>query len=129
MVLVAGWLLSKPYIIAMCIAVVEYTWRVYVFPFALPVPSVVGLGMILLGEGIRKLAIVQCGVGFTHKIRFQKKEGHVLVTDGIYRYIRHPGYLGFIVWSAGTQVLLGNVLSLIGFLIVVRLCYDFSNSK
>ena len=34
---------------------------------------------------------------------FKIKE-HVLVTNGIYKIFRHPGYFGFYLWALGTQV-------------------------
>ena len=34
--------------------------------------------------------------------------------------MRHPGYLGFLLWSVGTQVLLMNPLCTVGFLFAVR---------
>ena len=36
------------------------------------------------------------------------------------RYIRHPGYLGFLLWCVGTQMLLVNPVCCIIFTIVVR---------
>lgn len=38
-----------------------------------------------------------------------------------FRYIRHPGYLGWLVWSVGTQVLLINPICTVLFGIVVSL--------
>lgn len=40
-------------------------------------------------------------------------------SDGC-RYIRHPGYLGFLLWCVGTQLLLVNPASCIIFAVVVR---------
>ena len=36
------------------------------------------------------------------------------------RHIRHPGYLGFLLWCVGTQLLLVNPVSCITFAVVVR---------
>ena len=36
------------------------------------------------------------------------------------RYIRHPGYLGFMVWSVGCQILLVNPFCLVAFTVLVR---------
>eukprot|EP00980_Cylindrotheca_fusiformis_P020614 scaffold7679_cov134-Cylindrotheca_fusiformis.AAC.5 len=46
---------------------------------------------------------------------YGKKDNHVLITHGIYRYLRHPSYVGFYYWSVGSQVLLNNVISSILF--------------
>ncbi len=39
-----------------------------------------------------------------------KRDSHVLVTHGIYQYLRHPSYFGWFYWSIGTQLLLCNPL-------------------
>ena len=36
------------------------------------------------------------------------------------RYVRHPGYLGWLLWVTGTQALLCNPLCLLSFPFVVR---------
>ena len=48
------------------------------------------------------------GENFDHIVMQERKEGHQLVTDGIYRYLRHPSYFGFFYWSITAQLLLGN---------------------
>ena len=35
------------------------------------------------------------------------------------RHIRHPGYLGFLVWCVGTQLLLVNPICCVVFALVV----------
>lgn len=103
-------LFSKPYFVALSIALAEYfaelqflgrmkeqTWL-----------TAIGLAIVVVGEVCRKTAMVTAAGNFTHDIRRQKVKEHVLVTHGIYRYIRHPGYLGWYVWAVGTQVLLAN---------------------
>lgn len=39
----------------------------------------------------------------------------MLVTDGIYSYIRHPSYFGFFYWSLGTQLVMGNVFCFVAY--------------
>ncbi len=68
-----------------------------------------------------------CGVGVTlhHAVVCCKSQvnahcqSYVTVSDKR-RYIRHPGYLGFLLWCVGTQLLLVNPVSCITFTIVVR---------
>eukprot|EP00891_Asterochloris_glomerata_P002489 jgi/Astpho2/2489/Aster-04210 len=100
-----SWLVSRPYCLAMGLAVLEYL-----------VVSRIGVGMVVLGEVIRKAAMVTAGHSFTHMLKFEKRQEHVLVTDGIYRYIRHPGYLGWLIWAIGTQLILVNPLCAAGFI-------------
>uniref|UniRef100_A0A0D3FZT7 Protein-S-isoprenylcysteine O-methyltransferase n=1 Tax=Oryza barthii TaxID=65489 RepID=A0A0D3FZT7_9ORYZ len=65
--------------------------------------SYVGLVMVIIGEVIRKLAVVTAGRSFTHVIRIHYEDQHKLITHGVYRLMRHPGYSGFLIWAVGTQ--------------------------
>ena len=61
-----------------------------------------GLLMILLGLSLRVWTRLTAGgmySGYVH-IRVQ----HVLVTDGPYRFVRHPGYAGFVVMALGLAI-------------------------
>lgn len=50
---------------------------------------------------------------FSGTVRIQKERGHTVVTSGPYRFMRHPGYLGFIIFSIATPLLLGSLWALI----------------
>ena len=68
---------------------------------------------IIGGEGLRWMGVVLFALGGTLRMwpvfvlgrRFSGlvaiQPGHELVTDGIYRYIRHPSYLGLLVNALG----------------------------
>ncbi len=75
----------------------------------------VGLIFVIVGQVSRSLGMITCGESFNHMIQKSKKNNHVLVTHGIYQYLRHPSYFGFFYWSVGTQLLLGNFISSILF--------------
>eukprot|EP00878_Enallax_costatus_P029049 GHUV01031432.1.p2 GENE.GHUV01031432.1~~GHUV01031432.1.p2 ORF type:complete len:148 (+),score=28.99 GHUV01031432.1:146-589(+) len=77
--------------------------------------SYLGLVLVLAGEVIRKTAMVTAASSFTHDIARERRDKHVLVTTGIYRYVRHPGYLGWFLWSIATQLLLVNPVCTVGF--------------
>ena len=80
-------------------------------------PTTVTLGCILiaLGQWVRTSAMVQAGTNFNHTVQTKRDEGHVLVRDGIYRWLRHPSYFGFFWWGLGTQIVLGNVVCLLAY--------------
>ncbi|KAF2751246.1 protein-S-isoprenylcysteine O-methyltransferase [Sporormia fimetaria CBS 119925] len=78
-----------------------------------------GLGMILVGQFVRSLAMCQAGTNFNHTVQQEKNEGHELVTSGLYTYFRHPSYFGFFWWGLGTQIVLGNSLSLALFALIL----------
>ncbi len=75
--------------------------------------------MLVVGQGTRTTAMIHAGSNFNHLIQSKKKEGHVLVTGGIYKYLRHPSYFGFFWWGLGTQVVLGNAVCLVGYAVVL----------
>ncbi|KAK4373455.1 hypothetical protein RND71_008839 [Anisodus tanguticus] len=114
-------LISKHYLLAMIFSLIEYVIELYFFPGLKEYwwISNLGLALVVLGEIIRKLAIVTAGRAFTHLIKVYHEEDHQLVTDGIYRFVRHPGYCGFFIWSIGTQIMLCNAISTVGFAVVV----------
>ncbi|XP_019163705.1 PREDICTED: protein-S-isoprenylcysteine O-methyltransferase B-like isoform X1 [Ipomoea nil] len=120
-------LISRNYAMAMIFCLLEYLVEIYFFPQMKEhwLISNTGLAMVIIGEIIRKLAIVTAGQAFTHLIKLYHEEHHKLVTDGIYGYIRHPSYCGFLIWSVGTQIMLCNPISTIGFAVVVwRFFYE-----
>ncbi|EXB96395.1 Protein-S-isoprenylcysteine O-methyltransferase B [Morus notabilis] len=114
-------LISQNYLIAMIFSLVEYLTEVRLFPQLKEHwwISYFGLVMVVVGEIVRKMAIITAGTAFNHMIRTRPDEHHKLVTHGIYRYIRHPGYSGFFICSVGSQIMLCNPVSTIGFAMVV----------
>nr|XP_043636517.1 protein-S-isoprenylcysteine O-methyltransferase B-like [Erigeron canadensis] len=114
-------LISQQYILAMILSVLEYLLELYFFPGLKEYwwISNLGLVMVVVGEVIRKLAIITAGRAFTHLIQRHHEVHHKLVTHGVYSIVRHPGYTGFLIWSVGTQVMLCNPLATIAFTLVV----------
>ncbi len=50
---------------------------------------------------------------YSRWVRIQKERGHVVISDGPYRYLRHPGYLGQIIFSLASALALGSLWALI----------------
>src|SRR5688572_22565687 len=78
--------------------------------FALrPTPFVAGTLCLACGLWIffRSHADLSTNWSITLEIR----EGHRLVTDGIYRHIRHPMYSGFLLYSLGQALVVPNWLA------------------
>jgi len=46
-------------------------------------------------------------------VRIQKERGHHVIADGPYHYLRHPGYLGQIIFSLASALALGSLWTLI----------------
>jgi protein-S-isoprenylcysteine O-methyltransferase Ste14 len=57
------------------------------------------------------------------------QEGHKLVTDGLFSYIRHPRYLGLILWVLGVSLIYLSIVGLVltgvlTLLLAWRIYYD-----
>ena len=58
---------------------------------------------------------------FSSVMRIQHDRGHTVCEAGIYRYVRHPGYLGMIISWVGFPLVLGSVWSTIPIAIAIVL--------
>lgn len=111
-------------------ATLEYLVEVYFFPkLKLQIsafPTMAGLLLVLIGQTTRTLAMVHAGTNFNHLVQRQRRPGHVLVTQGVYAWLRHPSYFGYYWWGLGTQLLLANPLCFITYTIVL---WKFFNER
>ncbi|HMF29612.1 MAG TPA: isoprenylcysteine carboxylmethyltransferase family protein [Candidatus Cybelea sp.] len=73
-----------------------------------------GVALTLIGGTLRLAPVFVLGNRFSGLVAIQPN--HTLVTDGLYRYIRHPSYLGLIVisigWALAFRSLVGVLLAL-----------------
>ncbi|KAL9098392.1 MAG: hypothetical protein Q9163_005942, partial [Psora crenata] len=94
--------------------------HLYILPEPLHAPwLLLGFVFLLVGQAVRTAAMAHAGSNFNHLVQSRKRVGHVLVTDGVYAYLRHPSYFGFFWWGLGTQVVLGNWVCLAGYTVVL----------
>lgn len=70
-----------------------------------------GLLTILLGLVIRVWASVTLGGMYSGYLRV--KIGRILVTDGPYRFVRHPGYAGFLLVALGLAIGYSSLIGLV----------------
>ncbi len=45
---------------------------------------------------------------FSSHVRIQAERGHVVITEGPYGFVRHPGYTGSIIFNVAAAILLGS---------------------
>ncbi|KAF5737947.1 putative protein-s isoprenylcysteine O-methyltransferase [Tripterygium wilfordii] len=85
-------LISKNYLLAMLVSLMEYATEIVLFPSLKEYwwISNLGLASVVVGEVMRKLAIITGGRAFTHLIKIYHEEHHKLITHGVYRFCRHP---------------------------------------
>ncbi|KAJ5923175.1 hypothetical protein N7454_008420 [Penicillium verhagenii] len=79
----------------------------------------VGLLLTGVGQVVRSIAMAQAASNFNHHVQSTHKQGHTLVTHGLYRFLRHPSYFGFFWWGLGTQLVLGNVVCFFAYALVL----------
>jgi protein-S-isoprenylcysteine O-methyltransferase Ste14 len=58
---------------------------------------------------------------FSTTVRIQKERGHTVQTDGPYRFVRHPGYVGALLYQLATPFLLGSWWALLPMILTVPL--------
>ena len=89
-----------------------YHWNTY---FA------IGMSFFVLGLVIRIYSIMTLRQFFTYSVA--KVQDHKIVETGLYKFIRHPGYLGQILIFIGISTSISNWLSILAMMIPVTLGY------
>lgn len=70
------------------------------------------LGLLLYIAGFIPIGLAMATNPFVERtLRIQDERGHVPVTTGPYRVVRHPMYTGIIIMTAGWPLLLGSLWS------------------
>lgn len=69
--------------------------------------SGLGVGVMMLAFGFILWAI-RVNRFFVPVVRIQKERGHHLVDSGPYRFVRHPGYVGMMVYAPTSGLALGS---------------------
>jgi len=68
----------------------------------------IGLLLIPAGLGVREWAVIKLGRFFSRTVQIEP--GHQLITDGPYRWIRHPAYTGMVLIYLGIALAVGTWL-------------------
>jgi protein-S-isoprenylcysteine O-methyltransferase Ste14 len=71
----------------------------------------IGVGVLLLGIGVRLSVVFALGKFFTVDVTIRKD--HQLKTDGFYKYLRHPSYSASLLSFVGMALTLNNWLSMV----------------
>lgn len=81
-----------------------------VFAFAdyllYPVPFIAGI--LCLALGLWFFIRSHADLGTNWSVTLKVREGHELVTQGIYRHIRHPMYMSLLLYSLGQALVVPN---------------------
>ena len=90
LLLPAAFLFSKPYVVSMTVAALEYGLEARFLPViktgwpGAAAVAAAGLALVVAGEALRKAAILTARGAFTHVIRRHRAVEHRLVTHGVY---------------------------------------------
>lgn len=71
-----------------------------------------GLVLMIAGEGLRIAALRTLGRFFT--MRVAVLDGHRVVREGLYRFVRHPAYSGWFFLSLGFGFYFGSIAGIVG---------------
>ena len=74
-------------------------------------PGICGIALMLAGICVRWVAIYTLGKFFTRKVTILND--HRVVQSGLYKYLRHPSYSGFLLGNLGLGFAFSNWISLI----------------
>ena len=71
-------------------------------------------GLQILGTALTIMgyALIVWAMGanpfFSAVVRIQEERGHIVSSGGPYRFVRHPGYLGALIFSIAIPLMLGS---------------------
>jgi protein-S-isoprenylcysteine O-methyltransferase Ste14 len=82
--------------------------------------AVVGFVLYISGSVLINWAVI-VNPYFEQTLRIQKDRGHHVVTTGPYKFVRHPGYLGGILWTLSIPLIIGSLFAVIPVAIYVLL--------
>ncbi|MGB6063185.1 MAG: isoprenylcysteine carboxylmethyltransferase family protein [Desulfomonilaceae bacterium] len=68
---------------------------------------------VLLGSSALIFWVLKTNPYSSAAVEIQKKRGHKPVTTGLYRFVRHPMYVGAILWFISIPLALGSLTTLI----------------
>jgi protein-S-isoprenylcysteine O-methyltransferase Ste14 len=81
----------------------------------------IGMALVVIGFIIRMYSILTLNQYFTYSVA--KVENHKIISTGLYKFIRHPGYLGQLIIFMGISISISNWISILLMMIPVTLGY------
>jgi protein-S-isoprenylcysteine O-methyltransferase Ste14 len=81
----------------------------------------IGMALFAIGFMVRIYSILTLKQYFTYSVA--KVENHKIISTGLYKFIRHPGYLGQLIIFLGISISISNWLSILLMMIPVSLGY------
>jgi protein-S-isoprenylcysteine O-methyltransferase Ste14 len=72
----------------------------------LPVPVVMSAFAVMVASNVLTFWAMRVNAFFSSHVRIQDDRGHTVVSAGPYRFVRHPGYLGAIIYNLAAPIVL-----------------------
>ena len=110
------WAIAPGALAVLFLPVLEYLF----FPLILDRTAIwQAAGLILIGLGIALRMWVRLTLGRLYSGKLQVQMDHRLVTGGPYRFVRHPGYDGFLLEAIGLAVGFSSLLGVLAVLVLL----------
>lgn len=109
-------MLSFTYFIPSIFAGIEF--RIVNASYSKPIYIIIGISILVISSILENWSML-VNKHFEKNIRIQNDRNHVVVTKGPYKYIRHPGYLSYILRLIAFPLILGSLLSIVPIIIGV----------
>ena len=74
--------------------------------------TILGLFLFVIGQVFVDWAML-ANPHFEVMVRIQKDRNHQVITAGPYKFVRHPGYVGAILWNISIPLIIGSAWSLV----------------
>ena len=74
--------------------------------------TIAGIVLFLVGSVFINWAMM-VNTHFETTVRIQNDRGHQVITTGPYKMVRHPGYVGAILWIVATPLITGSIVGLV----------------
>lgn len=88
-----------------------------------PAPLAAGIAGLAAGLYVFHRSHVDLGTNWS--ITLEIRATHTLVTDGVYRYVRHPMYAGLILYAIGQALVLPNRIAGPSYFVAMVLLFVF----
>jgi len=83
-------------------------WTLGWTTFRSPLWALRAIGAILIVGGLAMRIIARRALGKQYSVRVETSDAHQLVTEGVYRVLRHPAYLGLVGLLLGIPLCEGS---------------------
>lgn len=86
---------------------IRYQWSHVPLPI-----KILGFAVMLVSSGLI-FWVLKTNPYSSAAVEVQRERGHKPITTGPYRFVRHPMYVGAILWFISTPLALGSLITLI----------------